>query len=88
MRSQETKVIIEESQRAHYKATANQAVVLDSASAFNVNKMDNPKFNGSGGRGRGRSRWKPQQPQQQPQQQQQKKHQTADKSQFTDAQKN
>ena len=89
--------ILVESQRAHYKATANQAVVLDSASAVNVNKMDNPKFSGSGGRGRGRGRWKPQQqlqqhPQQQRQQQQQQHQQkqyqqqsTADKSQFTNA---
>ena len=89
----ETAILVE-SQRAHYKATANQAVVLDSASAVNVNKIENSKFNGSGGRGRGRGRgrWKPQQ---QPQQQQQKQHQqtqqqqqnTADKSQFTDAEK-
>ena len=91
----ETAILIE-SQRAHYKATANQAVVLDSASAVNVNKMDNPKFNRSFGRGRGRGRWKPQQQsQQQPQQQQQKQHQqkqpqqqsAADKSQFSDAEK-
>ena len=64
--------VLAEAQRAHYKSTTDEAVVLDAASAVSVNKVDNynPRFQAVG-RGRGKPQVQQQQQQQRQQQQQQ-----------------